>query len=407
MVSYSVYIRNYTFALVAQISTYKNIKIVKRFNAVGSWALELEYSENIRPFLSLEYGIYILRDDVVICSGPFGEITRKVSSSENSVVLSGPDDNVYVQDRLVLPNPDGPTGGATGATGYEYYGGTSSTGFDVRTGPAETVIKNYVYYNLGAGAYSSGSTNAYLLSSAKTDRILNNFTVVATAGLGYTVTGLGRFQNLATFISDLAISNENDLGWKVFQTSSGLSFDVYQPADKTGTAKFAVEYGNLVSYDYTIRSPFANYVFVGGNGANNTRMFIEAKDGQSITAYKRRIESFYDQKSGTTSSDLFQYANQFLSETADKLDFKIKPLDTEFLQFNGTTNGYTLGDKVSIVVDGVSFSEIVRGVDITVDSDGEEVLPSIGTPKTNLNFLDRLFGSVRDVSKRLSVSERV
>ncbi|CAB4148269.1 Siphovirus Gp37-like protein [uncultured Caudovirales phage] len=406
MVSYSVYIRDSTFALVAQISAYKNIKIVKRFNAVGSWALELEYSELVRPFLSLEYGIYIVRNDAVICSGPFGEITRKVSANENSVLLSGPDDNVYVQDRLILPNPNGPTGGSTG-TFHEHYSGTSNTGFDVRTGPAETVIKEYVYYNLGEGAYTSASTNNYLPSSAKADRRLNNFTVVTTAGLGYTVTGLGRFQNLATFISDLAISNGNDLGWKVSQASSGLSFDVYQPTDKTATAKFAIEYGNLVSYDYVIRSPSSNYVFVGGAGDTTTRMFVEAKDNQSITAYKRRIENFYDQKSSDNPVDLFQYASQFLSETAEKLDFKIKPLDTEFLTFNGATNGYTLGDKVSIVVDGVSFSEIVRGVDITVDSDGEEVLPSIGTPKTNLNFLDRLFGSVRDVSKRLSVSERI
>lgn len=391
MAEYEIYLRDANLQRVAEVDHFAKLELVLRFDDVSTWALDAPAGGVAARNAVAGNGIIVRRDGETILSGPIRPQRRVWAEDRSMATLAGPDDTVFVHDRLALPVPSGPP-----YTAAEH---------DVRTGVASTVMLAYVHANAALGA--SVPRRAPFLQVA-TDPLI-----------GATVTGRARFVNLLELLQSLALSG-GDLGFRVVQLgfSQVLEFQVYQPVDRTASAIFSPLLGTLRGFEYAVDPPEANHVIVGGGGEGTARLFVEAGDSASIVTWGR-IEQFRDRRDTTDAAELAQTAAEELEEKAIKTSLGLTPIDTEALAF-GTD--YGLGDRVTVVITDdsdvvdpvleplVTTQELVRGVRITVTEEGETVEPIIGTPDAQnpsaRATVLRIFGRQRAVAERLSRLER-
>jgi ribose 1,5-bisphosphokinase PhnN len=323
----------------------------------------------------------------------------------DTMTLSGKDDIAFLANRLVYPVPSG---------------AFSSSDYDIRTGNAETIIKQYVDVNAGP-------------SAPITDRRVLSLEV--DNGKGSIVTGRARFHNLLEFLSSLALSG-GGLGFRVIQVDNVLEFQVYQPSDKTRSAFFSPLLGNLSAFDYSNDNPEANMVIVGGSGEGKDRIITWKQDNSSIVKYGR-IESFVDKRDTSDVTELNQSIDEELTSKAEKNTFNFTPIDTPQLAFG---RDYGLGDKVSILItqpneiveqETLSYfislyqsgyediirirniqekleviQDIVREVKISITPEGDTISPVVGTSDSNNNAILGIFDKMKKITKRVSNLER-
>ncbi|MBT2723044.1 siphovirus ReqiPepy6 Gp37-like family protein [Bacillus sp. ISL-46] len=403
---YEIYVRDASFKRIGEITDFSMLDIIPRFNAVGSFALDLPTDcmaskELIKP----KYGIIVKKDGKSIFSGNVTSRKRAFNSSNDTMTFGGVDDMAFLAARLAYPVPSADF---------------SLADYDVRTGKAETIMKQYVDVNAG--------TNAPIVSrkicSIETDK-----------GLGNTVTGRARFHTLLDLLTSIALSG-GGLGFRVVQVDDSLQFQVYQPIDKTRSAFFSPLLGNLSSFEYSNDNPEANMVIVGGGGEGAARIIKYKQDNTSIVKFGR-FETFVDQRNTTDVAELYQSIDEELINKAEKNSFNFTPVDTPQLAFS---RDYGLGDKVSIVLTQPNeiveqeailqfisatqmietqpeitrkfqakldvIQDIVREVKISITPDGDYISPVVGTEDSNTNAIAGIFDKMKKMTKRLSNLER-
>lgn len=402
---YEIFIRDNNLQRIGQVTDYTKLDILPRFNAVGSFVLDIPTdSMAARELIKPEYGIIVKKDGKSLMSGTVTSRKRSFSSSGDNLTLVGKDDNDYLADRAVYP---------------EVNGIFSLQDYDIRTGRAENIMKQYVSFNIGPDALSER----------------RELTIEADKGLGATVTGRGRFHNLLDFLASLALSG-GGLGFRVVQVNDSLEFQVYQPSDKTKSAFFSPLLKNLASFDYNNSNPTKNFIIVGGGGEGKDRILLQKSDNTSIAKYRRK-ESFKDQRDTSEIDELNQSLDEELASGVEQNTFSFTPIDTPQLSF-GTH--YGLGDKVSIVITQPNevvdietlqyfisayqtvpvqservrkiqekldvIQDIVREVKITIDSSGETITPVVGTEGSLAPHVPKFLGDMAKVKKQLNHLER-
>lgn len=370
MTATTVEIRNSDLTIEGQVDDFTKLEAVLRFNAASTWILDLPagYASLLGPGA----GIVVRRGSDVLLSGPVTLPTRSWDNDTDSLSVAGVSDTCYLEDRLALPS----------APPY------TSAAYDVRSGLAETVMRAYVDANAGPGAAVARQVTGLVLDT--------------DLGRGSTVHQTARFDGLGDLLRSLALAG-GDLGFHVVQDGTSLVFKVYEPSDKSATAIFSPELGNLRSFQYAPKVSDANYVIVGGGGEGTSRVFVEGGDSGEISRWNRRIEEFVDRRDTTDTAELGQSRDEELASKAEKTDLRIEPIDTAAITFGVD---YTLGDLVTVVIDGTPIVDVVREVKLTIDPDGEVIEPSIGTPDTVGRGLLGLFGSVRTLGRKLGALER-
>jgi hypothetical protein len=405
---YKLYVRDSNFRRIGEISDYNKLDLIPRFNAVGSFALDLPTDcAAARELGKPKYGIIVKKDGQTVFSGTVKSRKRVFNSSGDTMTFSGKDDNEYLVTRLTYPEPGGDF---------------SISDYDVRTGKAETVMKQFVNHNAGA-------------VSLPERRIL---TLEADKGLGGNVTGRGRFHTLLELLQKLAISNPDwgELGFKVVQVDDELQFQVYHPQDRTKTAFFSPLLGNLTSFEYENTDPESNFVIVGGGGEGAERVIKQQGDNISIANYGR-MESFVDQRNTSEEEELNQSLDEELINKSEKNSFNFTPIDTPQLAFG---RDYGLGDKVSIILTHpneiieketlhyfLSFyqtdvietervrkiqeklnviQDIVREVKISITPQGDSISPIVGNQDSNANAIVGIFNRMKKITSRISNLER-
>ena len=359
---------------LGEIDDFHSLTMPLRFNRTSTWQLVLDGASPGAALLALAGGLIVERDDVTVLSGPVTQIVREMSGGRTTVTVSGTDDTVWLERRLALPVPSGPP--------------YTSAAYDIRSGIAETVMRAYVDSNLGPSAVAA--------------RRLSGLTLAADGLLGGTVYGSARFGTLLELLQGLALAG-GDLGFRIVQSAATLMFEVYEPADRTSTAIFSVDFGNLLGYSYQQTVPFANYVYVAGSGEGTGRMIVEGGDATSLATYQR-AETFRDRRDTDDTATLEQQRSETLEETQAQTALSISPIDTAAVTF-GTH--YNLGDRVTVVIDGVPVQDVVREVSLSVTPDRAEVLtPTLGTPGASSPQVPALFDAVRRQGRRLSFLER-
>jgi Siphovirus ReqiPepy6 Gp37-like protein len=370
-----VYVRAPDLTLAAQIDDYQKLDMVLRFNDLETWLLDVDATTAPAPSLMLDHaGLVVTCDGTVVFSGPVTRRERDFDGDHNRLRVSGFGDLAGLAGLLASPQP------ATSAPPY------NSQGYDVRTGVCSTILRQYVNVNAGPGALGA--------------RQVPGLTLAADPALGTTITGRARWQPLLELLQDLAVAG-GGLGFRVLQVGAGVQFGVYAVTDRTTSVIFTADLGNLEAFAWSEEAPAANYVFVGGGGEDVLRTIYESQDSASVARWGR-IESFRDRRDTTVAAELAQAAIDELQQSAGPTSMAMTPIDLPQMAYPAN---YSLGDKVTAVMDGVAIQQVIREVHITLSPEsGALVVPTIGTPGRQdlLGIFDRL----RTAEARLVTLER-
>lgn len=417
---YKLYVRDASLYRVAEIDDYSSLTIIMRYNSPGSWVLTLPTKcLAARELLKIRTGIIVVRDGITLFSGPVAGKSRVWNEEEDTLTFTGSDDSIWLSRHLAYANPNvNPSGAETNF--FPFFPlrlqSAAPIQYDVRKGKAETIIREYVYYNMGQGALP--------------ERRLKGLILDENLGRGKSVKGSGRFQPLQELVSSLALSG-GDLGFHIIQNGNNLEFRVYEPSKKTKTAVFSPLLGNLKGFEYSLEDSEVNYIIAGGDGVGYSRIFMETGSA-SISKYGR-FESFIDKSDTSDTEEIQQAIDEELAEKAEKMSLSISPVDTEQLAFG---RDYRLGDKVSVVITHPNelvseedlqyilssgdtsnraqsilqklevIQDVVREVTISITSEGESITPTIGTPGTLSKKVPKIFNEMKNLKKRISKWER-
>ena len=266
-----------------------------------------------------------------------------VDLSTNTLTLTVPQQAQGGGQPLAPPIP-------AGWTVYQTSGGIvddpSYAGYDVRTGPADVIAKELVYYNAGPGA----CTDIY------SSRTWPHLVVAAPTGHGIEITANSRGEGLLTQVSNICLS-----GGINFQTTmqdpykQEIVFDTFSGSDLSndGNLEFSIENGSLSDYKYTYGAPTANFVWIYGPGTGPDKQMLPLADVNSIKQYGR-WEGWVGATSaaaGATSADInanmLQTGNQTLASSVQNAQLTMSINETELIKY---PDDFQLGDKVRVRV---------------------------------------------------------
>lgn len=329
-----------------------SLKLVPKFLDVGGFELTLPSRYSKASLLTEGCWLEFLSSDGDgIMAGQIRGI-KEVADDNNyggTLTVYGPSAEQVIADRLAFQVPGQP---ATNQSAADY---------GRRAGVAETVIKAYVSENAGSGAIAARQTSG--------------LTIETDYARGATVKASARMLNLLELIRPLA--QTGGIGFRVvFSVTTGqLEFQVYTPTDKSGSAKFGMNLGNMVSYERVREAAKTNVAIIGGAGDGTSRVFREIVDNTAITNWSNRTETFVDRRDTTDTPELDQAGTEEVVNNGPVNGLSIKTMDTPNLQFY---RDYNLGDVVSIPDMGVT--DVLREIELTWDaSDGPKAETSVGT----------------------------
>jgi hypothetical protein len=371
-----------------------SLALTLRWNEVGSWSLNLPRESAPAGWPAPGTGLIMMRDGQVVASGNWDEQTFTWSADpgdqdagQGRYTLTGDTDLARLAYRTVYPDYLH----AWTAQGNAYY---------ADSGIGESVLRNLV--NRQAG------------SNALTARIVPGLHLGTAVGVGDTISIRERFTPLLEAMRSAAESS-GGLAFDVRDNLAGTQeFVVWQPVDRTDTARFGVELGNVASLEIRRTSPVATTALVAGTEELAARQTLEKSDDDAVTLWGRR-ELFVDQRQATdedwvpgdppTAEQLAEYekaADEALADQGEQFAVAAVTIDTPQLQWG---RDYTLGDKVSVITPFGPVDDLVRQVDIAVEDTGvEDIRSTIGT--NDISADDPLATTVRRLTSRISQIER-
>jgi hypothetical protein len=374
MAEYQVFARKPDLTKDFEITRYSKLEMILRFNQSGSWTLS---GTGDLPLMT-SHGIIVYRDGIEFFSGIIRQDSSQMDADrflEREWTYKGIDDLGRLSNRIAVPDP----------INWNF----TTTVYDTRTGPAETVILDYVNYNCG--------------QMALTRRQFPNFQVASSSGLGLTTPGNARFTNLLDLIYNIA-QRGGSLGYRVHYDSGvgKLIFEVYQPSDLTSKVKFSADFGNLKSFKHQKKAPKANYIIVLGQGSGTSRSSVDVYDQNSIDVWEL-VETVKDQRNEPDAAKLADWGTAELGKQNAQEGFNFEPNDLPGVGFTFKQD-YDLGDLVSVADDGNVLHERVTEVKISVDDQGfESIVPTIGQLKDIP--LSTTFEKVDDLENRVDTIE--
>lgn len=375
---YTIYLRNNSYTPIEILDVWTNFSFITRFNGVGTWNLEIPTSTRAAALITPQTGIIVKRDNEVIFSGPQGYSPESYIKTKNLLTISGVSDDILLETPA-RPNP------STAEAPYDVE-------FDVTTGPASGIMISLVNRNIGP--------------IAPADWKISNLTMATDPSLGSTITARARFDPLITLLRELASTPiATGLGFKIKQSdamTSAVQFIVYAPVDRSTTV-FSIELKTAKDYKHIKQTPAANYFIVAGGDAFGTnRIVVEDGDATNIALVGRRIAKFIDERGVVSPGELNQKLAEYMATVVTVDSITVEPLESTSMVY-GTD--YDLGDIVTVVVEGVPYSRIIREVEhIFTPGQGVKILPTIADPLgSNDSILAQHFYTLQD---RLSNLER-
>jgi hypothetical protein len=355
---------------------------VARFNNVGAWSITLPYGNLLGEQLRLPgYGIVVTRSNgEPILSGPTltAKLEQTRENTEGNWQIEGSTDDILLSERLAYPTPT--TADVTQQT----------SGYDLRSGATETVIKGYVEANLGA--------------TAPVARQVDNLVIEADQARGETVFAKARFDNLHTLIYDLA--QISGLGFAVTQDGDELVFAMYEPTDRSDTIRMDIQNRKLASAVYSYGTARVTRAIVAGRGEAENRVFIERSNTDSIAAeslWGRRIEVFKDRRDAEETNQLNTAGDEMLADKGKTIvEMSVVPSDDQTMIYGVD---WFLGDRVTVVANEIESTAVVTEVGIQIAEDGVRIGATVGTP-LGIEFEAKLLAKQEDQENRISNLER-
>jgi hypothetical protein len=355
---------------------WSKLVVIERHNVTGAKAGAWQITglnEGLTGLLTPGNGAILFRGDVKIMSGDIVSIERGARES----TISGWSDTACLDDRLVAPNPSQPWGNQT-------------ADYDNRSGPAETVLLEFI--NAHAGPAALGSRRV-------------------TGGRGTSTTVKGRFDKLGTVVADVAEAGGLHLDIVQDEDSAGpfLRTTVRTVADRSGNVRFGTAgsfTGAVIASDwsYTLERPTLTDAVVAGGGEGADRIVVERVDAEAESTWGRKVEQLIDQRSTSDVDELGQAGTDELADGANPVAVSFTVSDQPDVRYR---RDWQVGDRVAVTVDDIDLTDVVREVTTTVaraDGSATETIAAVvgsrdssaWTTKTNtkvakaLRAIDRL-----------------
>lgn len=366
-----------------------SLSLTLRFNEVGTWTLNVPREVCPSGWPAAGSGIIVLHNGVVRASGMIDNNDYKRAADPASPdvspglwTLTGDTDLGRIAYRVVYPVP-----------GSSWETQTAASHYVLASAIAETQLRTLVNVNAGPGALVARRVPGLVLGTA--------------TGAGTSVPVRERFTMLLDTCRAIALSG-GGLGFDVINVPGGnYEFHVYQPVDRTLTARFGEDLGNVLRLSVGRLSPEVTVALIAGPGEQASRITDEQIDTTADPAWGRR-EMFIDQRQASETdpvarqAEFDKAATEALAAGAEQATISADIIDTATTQWG---RDYNLGDKVSVNTPHGVVPDLVREVHVDVSEEGEAVVGStIGTTQASSASLTvRL---ARSMQKRISNLER-
>ncbi len=367
------------------LSGWTKLSCETNFNAPASGSVTLPAAPAIIELLQPGNRLVVIRDQVVWCAGPLEQpqdYAWDLSSNAGYGVVTATfsDDLARVAGYLTYPQP---------ALAFSAQTTTSDVVRNLSGMNAELIIRQLVNENCGPGALVARRIEQLVLDSV--------------AGVGTTTTVRTRFAALLDVCRTVAATD--GLGFRTRQVGDEIRFGVYEPADRTDTARFSAGLGNLRSVKWTLAAPTATSELVqGGNDPAQTatppneRVYVEVTSGAAADWY--RVEKLIEE-TGTeddSGGELTQAGTAALLEDRPKAALSTLTVDTADLKAG---RDYGLGDRVTIALpSGLEVADTVQTIRLdATPNEGEQVTTIVGASDSTTTT--DTVRQVRNIARRL------
>lgn len=333
----AVYVRSGAYRRLGQIDEVLSLATVERHLGLGTWVLSVRPTGDAVDQLVRTPGAGIeVRDGYggLIFAGSRRKIRREATARDHVVTVSGWDDMAVLQQRVAHPEP------GTAAPPF------SLAAHNTHSGPASSVIRQFIDRNAGPAALP--------------DRRTPLLTLAPDPAEGPTITASARWVTpLLAHVADLA--GPRDMCVTVRQVDGGLVVTVRAARDRTNI-ELSPRAGTLESWTSEESAPEMTAGWVGGQGDLTARAVVQAELAPP-DAWPGRFERFLDH-SAAKAEDLDRILADELAASAAKTSLELVPT-----QALGARLGedFDLGDRVSVVIGGVRFSEQVTSSSLRVE----------------------------------------
>lgn len=247
----------------------------------------------------------------------------------------------------------------------------ANTAFTLKSGPGETVMKEFVEENAGPGAAS-----ALRRSSGTWTGPITGLTVQFDNGNGANWAGARAWKNLLDTLQEISVATSVD--FDVIRTGPlTFEFRTYYPQlgqDLSNTVLFSPGFGNMTDILFIkSRTEEANAVLILGQGEQTTRvMWPQADAVAGADSPWNVIETIRDARSQPTLTELQSEATEALNELKAQNDFNFKVLQTDPRQY-GNGAEYWLGYIVRAQYEGTNVIRKIVGANISLGSGKEDI----------------------------------
>lgn len=369
------------------LSEWSSLDVTRRFNEPASGQVTHPAHPWVMAQLVPGNRVVLIRDGAVWCEGPL-EIPTDYTwdltddADPGTVTLHFTDDLAVLAGYLTWADP------AQAWTSQPFTAHYSLTNTN-----AETIIRTLVNNNCGPGALA--------------DRQIPDLILGTVAGVGTSTSITTRFEPLLEACRRAAV-NGGSLGFRTSVQSAQRVFDVYQPADKTATARFAKGLGNLRSIRFKQSAPTVTHALVSGTHIEadpdadppvvEDRNYVVVSDTAAAAEWWR-VEQHVDASADDdTEGELTAAGNEAVAEGADPVELATTTVDTEDLKAG---RDFDLGDLVTVALPtGLEVVALVRSIHLQATPEsGEYVTSLIGSPGASTS--PNMVRTVRELSRRL------
>lgn len=413
-------VRDRDLKRVGQITpTFLNLKATLRWCAVGEWSLTLPGDHPMVDHLVKPgSGVVLVGPDGsvrhptvfdgngtivrapytetiygTVMSGPTATPARKrdAQNPDGTYTFKGVTDEIHLLDALAYPSPLVADVSAQTAAN------------DVRSGATESLMRQYVAYNIANGALKVPA-----VSWAPAGRLRGIRSKIVIGGAdqtrGATAVKSPRFQNLLELLREIVLLDPV-IGFRMVQRGDVIEFQVLDSRDRTSLVRFDVENGTLTSEEVQQSGPSVTYPIIAGQGEGVERQIIARTNDEAIAAeasWGRVIETFIDQRDTDDTIELEQSGDEALEEGRGGTSVKVIPADETTMQYGVD---WRAGDQVTVVVNGVEAPTSVTETALLVNADGVRAGAALGDV-SSFTKQDSLGAKVDALDVRVAQLER-
>ncbi len=401
---YRVEVRDAELNRIGIIDTWLSLDLVVRYCQQGTWQMLIAAGTPQAELLQKGGGVAVYQDDVQlpILTGQIETFqhywTNSQHTSLGSLYVGGKCDNKLAYNRLAFPDP---SKAATQQWQADDNGRAVS-------GPAGHLVWNELDKAMGAGALEN--------------RRVAGVKFPADTSIGKAVSDNLQWDVIGAKLESWIDTTTSGYRFLYNPNTKSINLELFTPRDKSKEARFSKELGNLREFTWSLTAPTVTRVIVACQGTGKGRYLYQQIDSESEAEWGIQIEQFLDRRDlpikadpttglpvkadltvtdeqfNTAKQAVLDAATEALNTGAKNGNFQIYPVDTPQIKFG---RDYFVGDIVTVSIDGVEYTDIVREVSITVDQGGDTqtVTPTIGEQGSG-NPLN-LYKTVFDMREKL------